>query len=75
MPRYYGEGPREMYWARDGKWYHSLSDCRSFKTYEEAKRDYDAHDFSCIGGGSITTAALIIAVILVVLVVNTFLSA
>ena len=40
MPRYIGEGPREMYWERDGRWYHLLSKGRSFPTMEAAKRDY-----------------------------------
>lgn len=69
MPRYYGEGFREMYWTRNGKWYHSLSDGRSFETYEEAKHDYDRHDNGCVGGGTIITVAVVIAVILVVLII------
>ena len=40
MARYYGEGPREVYWERNGRWYHLLSNGRSFPTMEAAKRDY-----------------------------------
>lgn len=40
MPRYYGEGPREIYRKRNGRWYHLLSNGRSFPTMEAAKMDY-----------------------------------
>ena len=40
MARYYGEGPKEMYWERNGRWYHLLSNGRSFPTLEAAKLDY-----------------------------------
>lgn len=41
MPRYYGEGPREVYWERDGKWYHLLGNGKAFDTLEAAERDYE----------------------------------
>lgn len=40
MPRYIGESPRERYWERNGRWYHLLSNGRSFPTMEAAKMDY-----------------------------------
>ena len=40
MPRYFGEGPHEMYWERDGKWYHALGNGHAFDTHEAAERDY-----------------------------------
>lgn len=40
MPRYYGEGPKEVYWERDGKWYHLLGHGKAFDTREAAERDY-----------------------------------
>lgn len=69
MPRYYGEGPREMYWTRDDKWYHSRRDGRSFNTYEEAKRDYDAHIDDSYDGCGCIIVAIIVVVISVVLII------
>ena len=40
MPKYIGEVPGEMYWERNGRWYHLLSNGRSFSTMEDAKRDF-----------------------------------
>lgn len=42
MPRYIGEGPQEMYWERDGKWYHLLGNGKAFDTHEAAERDYQS---------------------------------
>jgi hypothetical protein len=43
MARYYGEGTREVYWERNGRWYHLLSNGRSFFTLEAAKRAYQLY--------------------------------
>ena len=40
MARQYGEGPKEMYWERNGKWYHQLGHGKAFDTLEAAERDY-----------------------------------
>lgn len=42
MPRYIGEGFREMYWQRGGRWYHRMSGGKSFDSLEAARADYDA---------------------------------
>lgn len=43
MPRYIGEGPREMYWQDGmGKWHHACGKGKSFDTMEDAKADYDS---------------------------------
>lgn len=43
MPKYVGEGYRELYWQRNGKWFHGLSNGKSFDTLEDAKQDYAAN--------------------------------
>lgn len=39
MPRYWGEGPHEMYYQRNGKWYFPHSS-RGYDTLEEAQEGY-----------------------------------
>lgn len=68
MPRYIGEEPHEMYWERDGKWYHALGNGKTFDTHEAATCDYHSkrhHGFvDTVPGAIVTFVAVVILAIL-----------
>ena len=68
MPRYIGEGPHEMYWECDGKWYHQLGNGKAFDTRVAAERDYQSKRprgfVDTVPGAIVTFVAVVILSIL-----------
>lgn len=68
MPRYIGEGPREMYWQdSQGKWHHTLGNGKSFDSMKDAEDDYKSQGH--VGWVDTPQGVICIAAVLLILLI------